>query len=133
MRGKYVYDENRISTLIDIAPSLYYLLGHRPIKANPLFGRPMFLESAEECLSYPRADLLLASDSLAAYGILAGDGRWMYTTYDSPSRSMLFDLMQDPNAQHNILTPELKKQYDDRILQYLQLLSKFYGYQPTGG
>ncbi len=133
MRGKYVYDENRISTLIDIAPSLYYLLGHHPTQANPLVGRPMFMDSAEEFLSYPRADLFLASDSLAAYGILAGDGRWMYTTYDSPSRSMLFDLAQDPNAQHNILTPELKKQYDERILQYLQLLSKFYGHQPTGG
>jgi hypothetical protein len=133
MRGKYVYDESRISTLTDIAPSLYYLLGHRPIQANPLVGRPMFMESADEFLNYPRADLLLASDSLAAYGILSDDGRWMYTTYDSPSRSMLFDLLPDPNAQRNVLTPERKKQYDERILQYLQLLSKFYGHQPTGG
>ena len=133
MRGKYAFDESRISTLTDIAPSLYYLLGHRPIQANPLVGRPMFMESANEFLNYPRPDLLLASDSLAAYGILSGDGRWMYTTYDSPSRSMLFDLLQDPNAQHNVLTPELKKLNDDRILQYLQLLSKFYGHQPTGG
>jgi hypothetical protein len=133
MRDKYIYDENRISTLTDIAPSLYYLLGHRPIQPNPLVGRPMFMESADEFLNYPRTDLLLASDSIAAYGILSGDGRWMYTTYDSPSRSMLFDLSQDPNAQRNVLTPELKKQYDDRILQYLQLLSKFYGHQPTGG
>jgi glucan phosphoethanolaminetransferase (alkaline phosphatase superfamily) len=133
MRGKYSFDESRISTLTDIAPSLYYLLGHRPTQSNPLVGRPMFMQSADEFLNYPRPDLLLASDSLAAYGILSGDGRWMYTTYDSPSRSMLFDLLQDPNAQHNVLTPELKKQNDDRILQYLQLLSKFYGHQPTGG
>ncbi len=133
MRDKYVYDEGRLSTLTDIAPSLYYLLGHRPIEASPLVGRPMFLSNAKELLSYPRPDLLLASDSLAAYGILSGDGRWMYTTYDAPSRSMLFDLTQDPKAQHNVLTSELKKQYDDRILQYLQLLSKFYGYQPSGG
>jgi hypothetical protein len=133
MRGKYVYDENRISTLIDIAPSLYYLLGHRPIKPNPLAGRPMFVKSLEEFQSYPRPDLFLASDSLATYGILDGDGRWMYTTYDSPSRSMLFDLAQDPTAQNSVLTPAFKKQYDDRILQYLQLISKFYGHHPTGG
>jgi hypothetical protein len=133
IRGKYAYDENKISALIDIAPSLYYLLGHRPIKANPLVGNPMFLESVEECRSYYHADLFLASDSIAAYGILAGDGRWMYTTYDSPSRSMLFDLVRDPNAQYNVLTPELKRQYDNRILQYLQLISRFYGHKPTGG
>jgi hypothetical protein len=133
MQRKYVYDENRISTLIDIAPSLYFLLGHGPIKANPLLGRPMFLENSEEFGSYPRPDLFLASDSLAVYGILAGDGRWMYTTYDSPPHSSLFDLLKDPNAQENILTPDLKKRYDDQILHDLQLLSKFYGYQPTGG
>lgn len=133
MRARYVHDENRISTLIDIAPSLYYLLGHRPITPNPLAGRPMFVESAAEYQSYPRPDLFLASDSLPAYGILSGDGRWMYTTYDSPSRSMLFDLVRDPNAQVNVLSPELKKQYDARILEYLQLISKFYGHHPTGG
>lgn len=133
MRGKFIYDENRMSTLTDIAPSLYYLLGHRPIKPIPLAGRPMFAESEEEFLDYPRPDLLLASDSIAAFGILSGDGRWMYTTYASPSRSMLFDLVQDPNAQHNVLTPELKKRYDGRILEYLQMISNFYGHQPTGG
>ncbi len=133
MRARYVYDENRISTLIDIAPSLYYLLGHRPITPNPLAGRPIFVENAEEFQLYPRPDLFLASDSLAAYGILSDDGRWMYTTYDSPSRSMLFDLAQDPKAQNNVLSPALKKQYEARILEYLQLISKFYGHHPTGG
>jgi len=46
---------------------------------------------------------------------------------------MLFDLVQDPKARNSVLTPEVKKQYDDRILQYLQLISKFYGHHPTGG
>jgi arylsulfatase A-like enzyme len=132
MRDKYVYDENRISALIDITPSLYYLLGHRSIKASPLLGRPMFFANADEFSRYPRPDLFLASDSVPVYGILAGDGRWMYSTYDSPAHSMLFDLAQDPKAQNNILTPEIKKQYDNRIIQYLQLLSDFYGFQPAG-
>ena len=133
MLGKYVYDENRISALVDIAPSMYFLLGHRPIKPSPLLGRPIFVNNAEEFQRYSRPDLFLASDSVAAYGILAGDGRWMYTTYDSPARSVLFDLLKDPRAQNDILTPELKMKYDDQILQDLQLLSQFYSYQPTGG
>ncbi len=133
MRSKYVFDEDRISTLIDIAPSLYYLLGHRPINSNPLFGRPIFMENADEFQNYPRPDIFLASDSLAAYGILSDDGQKFYATYDSPTHSMLFDLTRDPNAQANILTPELKRQYDDRVLWYLQHISKLYGHRPTGG
>jgi len=132
MRANYVYDENRLSTLIDIAPSLYYLLGHRPVIKNPLFGHPMFVESKDEFLNYPRPDVFLASDALAVYGILDGDGRWMYATYDSPSRSMLFDLLQDPTAQHNVLTPALKEKYDQRILCYFQSLSEFFHYYPNG-
>lgn len=133
MRNHYVYDEDRMAALIDIAPTLYYLLGHRPIKENRLAGRPIFMDRREEFLNYPRSDLFLASDSIAAFGILAENGRWMYTTYDSPSRSMLFDLAHDATAQHDVLTPDLKKQYDARVLQYLQWISDFYGYHPTGG
>ena len=40
MREHLVYDDSRLSTLTDIAPTLYYLLGHRPIRQNPLYGRP---------------------------------------------------------------------------------------------
>jgi arylsulfatase A-like enzyme len=133
MRSKYVYDENRLSALVDIAPSLYYLLGHKPIHPDSIFGRPMFVSRREEFDAYPREDMLLASDEHAAYGLLSGDGRWMYTTYDAPANSMLFDLQEDPTAQHDVLTPELKKKYDARIIQYLLHISDVYGYKPTGG
>ena len=42
MQGKLVDDREQISTLTDIAPSLYYLLGHQPVKANPMYGHPLF-------------------------------------------------------------------------------------------
>jgi len=93
----------------------------------------MFLKSEDEFLSYPRPTVFLASDTLAVYGILDGDGRWMYATYDSPTRSMLFDLLRDPTAQRNVLTPALKEKYDQRILYYFQSLSEFFGYYPNGG
>jgi len=41
MRERLVYDDSRLATLTDIAPTLYYLLGHRPIRQNPLYGRPL--------------------------------------------------------------------------------------------
>jgi hypothetical protein len=30
---------------------------------------------------------------------------------------------------HNVLTPALKKDYDERIIQHLQAIGDFYGYK----
>ena len=133
MREHLVYDDARISTLTDITPSLYYLLGHRPIQQNQLYGRPLFAETNEELESYQGKDLLLASDVRAVYGILTADGRYLYTTYDSPAQSYLFDLAADPNAEHSILTPQLKQRYDEEIIEHLHLIGDFYGYKPGVG
>jgi hypothetical protein len=133
MREGVVYDDTRLATLTDITPTLYYLLGHRPIVQNPLYGRPLFAETRQELDSYPRRDLLLASDVRAVYGILTADKRYLYTTYDSPAQSYLFDLAADPNAEHNILTPALKQRYDEEIIEQLQTIGDFYGYKPGVG
>jgi Sulfatase len=133
MREHLVYDDTRLSTLTDITPTLYYLLGHRAIKKNPVYGRPLFAETLQELDSYPKRGLLLASDVRAVYGILTADGRYLYTTYDSPAQSYLFDLAADPNAEHNILTLPLKQRYDEEILEHLQSVGDFYGYKPGVG
>jgi len=128
-----VYDDTRIATLTDLAPTLYYLLGHRPIRQNPLYGRPLFTETKQELDSYPKRDVLLASDVRAVYGILSADGRYLYTTYDSPAQSYLFDLADDPNAQHSILTAALKQRYDEEIIEHLQSIGDYYRYKPGVG
>ncbi len=130
MRRNLVYDDSRVSSLIDITPSLYYLLGHRPIVSHPLFGRPLFATTLDELHSYGRDDLFFASDVRAAYGILAGNGRYFYATYDSPAQSYLFDLANDPNGEHNILTGALKRQYDQEVIDRLHAIGDFYGYKP---
>lgn len=128
MRSKLTYNPDRISTLTDITPSLYYLLGHRPIKQDPMLGQPLFAETKEELDRYRRDELFLASDMTAIYGIL-DKGRFMYVTYAAPSRSYLFDLAKDPNAEHNILTEELKRHYDQRVIDNLKQIGDFYGYK----
>jgi hypothetical protein len=133
MREALVYDDRRVSTLTDIAPSLYYLLGHRPVIANAMFGRPLFMHSQAELDSYHRDELLVASDERAVYGILADNGRYLYATYDSPAKSYLYDLAEDPVGLHDVLTPALKKDYDERIIQHLQAIGDFYGYKPRLG
>jgi len=133
MQNKFVHDDERISALVDITPSLYYLLGHRPIVSNPLFGHPLFTETLDELHSYHRDDLFLASDVRAAYGLLTDNGRYMYATYDSPPQSYLYDLAQDPKGEHDILTSALKKHYDEQIIAHLHEIADFYGYKPGIG
>jgi hypothetical protein len=129
MRERFVHDDDRVSALIDITPSLYYLLGHRPIVRNPLFGQPLLMETQEELRSYHRDDLFMASDVRAAYGILADNGRYFYATYDSPAESYLYDLVRDPNGEHDILTNALKKHYDEQVIEHLHGIADFYGYK----
>lgn len=133
LREGLVYDDHRISALIDIAPTLYYLLGHRPIRQNPLYGRPLLARTKEELESYPRGDMLLASDVRAVYGILTEDGRYFYTTYDSPAQSYLFDLQNDYHGEHSILTPALKQRYDEEIIEQLHGIGDYYGFKPGVG
>lgn len=130
LRKNLVYDDSRVSSLTDITPSLYYLLGHRPIVAHPLFGRPLFASTLDELRSYHREDLFLASDVRAAYGLLSGNGRYFYASYDSPPQSYLFDLSRDPNGEHNILTDTEKRLYDQQVIDHLHALGDFYGYRP---
>ncbi len=133
MRQKVVYDENRLAALTDITPSLYYLLGHRPIRLDPVLGHPLFTGTAEELHRYDRDHLLLASDVNASFGIVSGDGRTMYVSYDSPPRSLLFDLAIDRDGTTNYVTPALKARYDRQILEDLRSIAAFYDYTPDGG
>ena len=127
------YDDGHLSALTDLTPSLYYLLGHRSIRSNPLFGHPLFVETQAELEASARSELFLASDERPAYGLLMENGRFLYTTYDSPPQSFLFNLSCDPNALHNLLTPALKTEYDQQIIHHLQAVAEFYGYKPGVG
>ncbi len=133
MQGKLMDGREQISTLTDIAPSLYYLLGHKPVKADPMYGHPLFAATRMEIANYHRSEVFFASDEIAVYGLLDQNGRYLYATYDSPAQSFLFDLANDPNAEHSVLTPAEKKQYDERIIDYLKMIGDFYGYKPGVG
>jgi sulfatase-like protein len=133
MRNEMIYDDSHISALTDITPSLYYLLGHRPILRGPVVGHPLFVSTRDELAEYQRDELFMASDERAVYGLLAENGRLLYTTYASPAQSFLFDLSTDPNAQHNLLTSAAKPRYDEQIMDRLHTLADFYGYKPGVG
>jgi len=131
LRKSVICDDTHLSALADITPSLYYLLGHRPVRSGPFFGRPLFVATKEELNR--RDQLFLASDERAVYGVLTENGRFLYATYDSPAQSFLFDLSKDPLALHNVLTDPVKQRFDEQVIENLQALGDFYGYKPGVG
>jgi hypothetical protein len=132
LRGALQYDTNELAALTDITPSIYYLLGYRDLQEGALFGHSLFAGTREETKKHGRHELFIASDMRAGYGLVM-EGRFFYTTYDLGAPSMLFDLQEDPNGEHNVLTPKLKQQYDQRVLDYLKLIGDTYGYKPGMG
>jgi Sulfatase len=132
MREKYICDRDALAALTDITPTLYYLLGHKPIIKNDLFGRPLFVSTPEELKMYRRDELFFASDTHANYGWLTANG-FFYAVSDSPYRRFLFDLKHDPQGLHNLVTDSTKQFDEQRLMNYLHKIATFYGYTVTGG
>jgi Sulfatase len=93
--------------LTDITPSLYYLLGHRPLEKNQVFGRPLFTESSEEARLYIRDSYLIASSYAPVYAVLNNGGRSLYVVDGIGYDDYLYDLM-DPGNPARSVTPEIR-------------------------
>lgn len=126
MKAKVVTDPGRPTLLTDVTPSLYYLLGHRPLAQDPILGRPIFTETPQEQEALRQDHFLLASSYGAVYGILGGDGRSLYVSDAVNLRDYYYDLGWDPKGTRNALTPARKARHDALILQDLAHLNAFY-------
>ena len=92
MRTALAVDPRTLAFETDITPTLYYLLGHRPIVRSELFGRPLFMEKPGEEAPYVRDSYLMASSYGSVYGVLSGRGQTLYVTDGVNYRDYLFDL-----------------------------------------
>jgi arylsulfatase A-like enzyme len=130
MRAKVQYDPEHPAFNIDVTPSLYYLLGHRPIRNHPVLGRPLFTETLEEQAPYLREHYLVASDYAANYGLLLEGGKKLFVVDTVNHREMYFDLESDPKAQKNLAERKVLDRLKPVILHDLKQIANFYDYGP---
>ncbi len=128
-----VTEPNRAAFLTDITPTLYYLLGHRPLASDSVLGRPLFTQSKAEQDRYRRDHHLIASSYGAVWGIITDDGKALYISDGVNFTDHCFDLGSDPKGSRNLVTPELKQRYDRLILQEIDHLNAFYAFNPGKG
>jgi hypothetical protein len=110
--------------LTDITPSLYYLLGHRPIESNPIFGRPLFTESPEEINPYLRDSYLIASSYAPIYAVLSNGGRALYVVDGIEYDDYLYDLTEPGPAR--AATPEVRANGQRIVRDSIQDIATFY-------
>lgn len=130
MRNQFAWDANGITFTTDITPSLYYLLGHRPILNNELFGRPLFTQNLQEQQAYRRARYLIASSYAPVYAILGGHGESLFIADAVNSRSYYYDLTDDPLGSRNDLTIRLENENAPLIRNEMERIDDFYHWQP---
>ena len=131
LRRQVVWDDREVSFSLDITPSLYYLLGHKPVEKNPLFGRPLFTANADEATGYIRPQYLLVSSYAAVYGLLSKRGQSLFIVDAVNHRNYFYDLAKDPLGVHNRVTPQLRDASEPVIRQEIRLIDNFYHFDPS--
>ncbi len=107
-RTQVTCDTDAVASLVDITPSLYYLLGHRPVASRPVFGRPLCTDTPRERTLTRRDSYMVASSYGPVYGILRGNGRWLYIADGVNYADYYYDLTADPAGLHNLVTPAVR-------------------------
>jgi len=130
LRRGVVWDTQGVAFNIDITPSLYYLLGHRPILNNELFGRPIFTQSQQEQSEYQRSSYLLVSSYAPVYAILGHNGQSLFIVDAVNRKNYFYDLAQDPLGTRNHVTVPLCNENDALIRREVLGIDDFYGWKP---
>lgn len=131
MRRRFVWDENQVAFTTDLTPSLYYLLGHRPIVNNELFGRPLFTQTLQEQSEYLRSKYLLVSSYAPVYAVLGGKAESLFIADAVNSRNYYYNLIEDPHGTENHATAQLIDQNDAWIRNEIDLIDGLYHWHPA--
>lgn len=130
LRPQIVGDPRELAFTTDITPSLYYLLGHRPIVNNDLFGRPLFTTTLEEQNSYRRSQYLIVSSYAPVYAILTGYGKSLFIADAVNARNYYYDLSTDPQGLRSHVTLQVQDENEALIQRYIEAIDHFYHWHP---
>ncbi len=130
LRDQYVCDVKQPAFTTDITPTLFYLLGHRPILNQELFGRPLFTQTAQEAAAYRRSHYLIVSSYAPVYAILGDQAQSLFIVDAVHSKNYYYNLIDDPLGSHSHVTNALEKENETLIRHDLGLINNFYNWHP---
>lgn len=117
-----------VSFLTDITPSLYSLLGQRPLVSGQLFGHPLFtMTSSGPDRPKPR-DYLVVSSYGAVYGVLSGEGNQLYIADAVNYRNYFYDFSRQSLGVSLPVPSSIQQRNDQIIREQISAIGRFYGY-----
>lgn len=125
-KSQLSWDVRQFASLHDITPTLYYLLGHRPLRPSEMTGRSLFTAVGEKLNPKPDHYFLMSS-YLPVFGIISGDEKSLFYVDAVLRRTFYYDLEHDPHALKNEVTVTLRNHYEAAIRQDLETIDRFYG------
>jgi arylsulfatase A-like enzyme len=128
---KLYSDPQAVAFSMDVTESLFYLLGHRPIRDDEILGRPLFTETKAEHDAYVRDAYLLVSSYGPVYARLSDRGRSLFIVDAAAHQNYLYDLAADPAGIHNRLTARDFPENERFIRQHVEGIARFFHY--SGG
>lgn len=126
-RGLYVNPAQNVF-LTDITPSLYYLLGHRDLRRNEFFGKPLFTETEAEQKDYHQRYHLLMSSYAAVFAIFDEDKQMLYVADAVDGNQSLYNLAEDHYGLDNVIDKASQHEFEGLTRDSVRRLNAFYGY-----
>lgn len=120
------FNPRSLAFLTDITPSLYYLLGHRPILQNEIFGRPLFTASPEEQVRRVGESFLIASSYGPVYGIIRDDGPSMYVVDGVNYQDYYYTFRASPGGVSEPVTPLIRAENEGLIRGTVMAINRFF-------
>lgn len=121
-------DQANPAFLTDITPTLYYLLGQRPIVQNPIFGRPLFTMTEAESAPYIRSSYLIASSYAPVYAILGDRGHSLYVADGVDYKDYFYRWKEGSNGAAGPVAPGVRAASWEEIRKDVGDISRFYNF-----
>lgn len=122
------FDPSAPTFLTDLTPSLYYLLGHKPIVKNALYGKPLFTDTSEEKRGYLANSYLVASSYGPVYGLLLNSGHSLYVANALEYGDYAYEWGEDSRVSSAPLSAEIRSDRQQQIRNDVSEIGRFYGF-----
>jgi hypothetical protein len=132
LQQRLTWDTKTIAFSTDITPSLYYLLGHKPISQNRLFGRPLFTLSKEEQALDSQGTFLIANSYEPVWGILSNNGRSLFIADAMNQTDYLYEFDDWHKPTRRAITERIRVQNHQLIADAIAEINRFYAYKAAG-
>jgi membrane-anchored protein YejM (alkaline phosphatase superfamily) len=125
IHNQVVADTNAVAFTTDVTPSLYYLLGQKPVVRNGIYGRPLFT-SGRDRAGAVHDSYLLASSYAPVYGLLMSNGHLLYVADGVNYTDAAYEIGSDGSNAQIAVTSELRKRGQQGISDQVNEVAHFY-------